>query len=175
MGTCLEADRINTLVSKESKMTTQAHIRNGPDEEECLMTSNVSYQLRNSPTANSEARSATGTTDLCGVLQSLLEDILAVYLKAEKVHWHLRLHGQEKGHLAGIDRLTHATDELCAGALSGILQLGCSMQDRFSGEDDHFAQLINAVVALHARPDRSDASGAGNSYLCNKIIDGVSR
>lgn len=126
------------------------------------MTSNVSYQIRNSSIANSEAHSATGTTDLCGILQSLVEDILAVYLKAEKVHWHLRLHGQEKGPQA-TDALTHITDELCASALSAILQLGCSMQNHTSGEDGHFAQLIHAVAALHPRTERSDALGAGNS------------
>jgi hypothetical protein len=127
------------------------------------MTSNVSYQLRNLSMANSRTHSAANTTDLCDIMQSLLEDILAIYLKAEKVNWHLWLQRQEKEHLAASEDLTHLIGELCASALSAMLQLGCSMQNHSSGKDGHLAQLINAVAALHARPDRSDACGADNS------------
>jgi hypothetical protein len=127
-----------------SKCREQSNAR-----EECMMASNVFYQVHDSSTANSGAHSAIGTTDLCGVLQSLVQDMLAVYVKAEKVHWHLRLHREVEGRLAATDGLAHVSDELCASVLNAILQLGRSVQNHSSGEDVHFAQLINAVAASH--------------------------
>jgi hypothetical protein len=115
------------------------------------MASNMFYQLRDSSPAKPGTHSATERTDLCCALQSLVEDLVGVYLQAEKEHWHLQLHRQEEGRLAGADALAHVTQDLCASALSAILQLGCSMQNHSSVEEEvHFVQFINAVAALHA-------------------------
>jgi hypothetical protein len=136
------------------------------------MASNVFYQLHESSPAEPGTHSETGTTDLCCVLQSLVEDVLAVYLKAEKMQWHLRLHRPEEGGLAGTAALADVMHELCASALSAMLQLGCSMQNRSSGEDVHFAQFINAVAALRAG---TQTSNEGRRMAIEAVLDTAQR
>jgi hypothetical protein len=121
------------------------------------MALNITYQLRDLSEAKPSTHPATGTTDLCGVLQALVEDLLGVYLKAEKVHWHLQLRRQEEHCAAEADLLADVTQELRESVLNAILQLGSSMQSHPPGEDVSITQLINELANLQARSEGGDA------------------
>jgi hypothetical protein len=93
----------------------------------------------------------------CSALDCLLKDLLAFYVSAEKVYWHLRLVPAVVGAASGLTELL--ARDMCSKTLetvSLIMQLKCILDQR---PDQECAELMTVVSAkqceLHARKNQA--------------------
>jgi hypothetical protein len=91
----------------------------------------------------------------CSALDCLLKELLAVYISAEKVYWHLRLTPAALGGASGLpERLARDMCSKTLESVSLIMQLKCILGHR---PDQECAELMSVVVAkqseLHALKD----------------------
>ena len=97
---------------------------------------------------------ATGSAEgsPCSALDCLLKELLAFYVSAEKVYWHLRLAPAALGGASGLpERLARDMCSKTLETVSLIMQLKCILDHR---PDQECAELMTVVAAkqseLHA-------------------------
>jgi hypothetical protein len=93
----------------------------------------------------------------CSALDCLLKELLASYVSAEKVYWHLRLAPAALGGASGLpERLARDMCSKTLETVSLIMQLKCILGRR---PDQECAELMTVVAAkqseLHALKDQA--------------------
>jgi hypothetical protein len=116
--------------------------------------------LRTNEDIAAENRSLTNgraESSPCSAVDCLLKDLLAFYVSAEKVYWHLRLVPAVVGAASGLPELL--ARDMCSNTLetvSLIMQLKCILDHR---PDQECAELMTVVSAkqseLHALKNRA--------------------
>jgi hypothetical protein len=89
---------------------------------------------------------ATGSAEgsPCSALDCLLKELLAFYVSAEKVYWHLRLAPAALGGTSGLpERLARDMISKTLETVSLIMQLECILGHR----DQECAELMTVVAA----------------------------